>query len=134
MVHCAAERFDEFQPLKAVLDHSPTRADVEAERRLLQTVGGGCLFPAGIGVVDSQVHIQVSPKNWREIFCQGVPYTMFSFSGALDGLDLKLPEQSLMEVGQDVDGPRFISTLNSDRISFVLGGGSRERAIFFKAA
>ena len=120
VVHCAAERFDEFQPLKAVLDHSPTRADVEAERRLLQTVGGGCLFPAGIGVVDSQVHIQVSPKNWREIFCQGVPYTMFSFSGALDGLDLKLPEQSLMEVGQDADGPRFISTLNSDRISFVL--------------
>jgi hydroxymethylbilane synthase len=40
----------------ATLDHRPTRIAVEAERRLLRRVGGGCLAPLGaLGEVDGAV-------------------------------------------------------------------------------
>jgi len=38
---------DEVLARLAVLDHRPTRIAVEAERRLLRRIGGGCLAPLG---------------------------------------------------------------------------------------
>ena len=40
----------------AALDHAPTRVAVEAERRLLRAIGGGCLAPLGaLGEVDGAI-------------------------------------------------------------------------------
>ena len=120
VVHCLANRFEEMRALRAALNHPTTEADVQVERRLLKEAGGGCLYPAGIGVERGLVHVQVSPENWRQIFCQGRAFTMFSYAGGVDQLDLQLPKQSLETVQRSTNGPRYISTLNSDRISLVL--------------
>jgi hydroxymethylbilane synthase len=119
-VHCLTDRFEEMNDLRSVLNHSATEADVMGERRLLKEAGGGCLYPAGIGVEGEDVHVQVSPENWREIFCQGSAFSMFTYSGRLSELNLQLPKQSLRTVQPTFGGPRYISTLNSDRISLVL--------------
>ena len=119
-VHCLTDRFEQMSELRSVLNHPATEADVLGERRLLKEAGGGCLYPAGIGVEGGRVHVQISPENWREIFCQGSAFSMFSYSGNLHELDLKLPTQSLKTVQLRTGQPRYISTLNSDRISLVL--------------
>ena len=67
-IHCMKTRSEEFESLRTILNHEPTEHDVQTERYFLSQVGGGCLFPAGISVSGSEVHIQVAPKNWRAIF------------------------------------------------------------------
>ena len=119
-VHCSDARFEEFQSLRSVLNHEQTEHDVDAERHLLKQVGGGCLFPAGIGVSGDDVHVQVAPENWRAIFCQGTPYAMFQYAGERKSLDITLPVQALEQPTMQGTGPRYLSTLNSDRISRVL--------------
>jgi hydroxymethylbilane synthase len=119
-VHCTQARFEEFQPLRSVLNHDQTEQDVSAERHLLKEVGGGCLFPAGIGVSGDTVHVQVAPENWRTIFCQGTHYTMFQYAGQRQDLEVTLPVQALERPSMQGRGPRYLSTLNSDRISRVL--------------
>ena len=119
-VHCTKARFEELESIRTILNHEQTEQDVSAERRLLNEVGGGCLFPAGIGVEGEQVHLQVAPENWRAIFCQGSVYDVFRFAGPMDNLEIELPVQSLDEISMQGNGPRYVSTLNSDRISRVL--------------
>lgn len=119
-VHCTRARYEELAPLRALLNHEPTEHDVTAERRLLKEVGGGCLFPAGVGVQGDQVHVHVAPENWRALFCQGTVYDMFRYAGPSDGLEITLPVQPLETPPMAPSGPRYISTLNSDRISRVL--------------
>ena len=119
-IHCKRERYDDLQNIREVLNHIPTEIDVRAERELLKQVGGGCLFPAGIEVKSGHLHLQVSPENWREIFCQGTAYKMLSYDGPIEKLELQLPRQGLMTTPELTTGPRYISTLNSDRISLVL--------------
>ena len=119
-VHCTKSRSAELEPIRAILNHESTEHDVSAERRLLKEVGGGCLFPAGIGVAGEEVHLQVAPENWRAIFCQGSAYDVFRFAGSMDALEIELPVQPLDDLRMQSNGPRFVSTLNSDRISRVL--------------
>ena len=119
-VHCTRARAAELEPIRAILNHEQTERDVSAERRLLKDVGGGCLFPAGIGVKGSEVHLRVAPENWRAIFCQGSVYTTFRYVGPMDALSIELPVQPLDKPGMEGVGPRYVSTLNSDRISRVL--------------
>jgi len=119
-VHCTSERFEGMAELRTILNHDQTEQDVVAERHLLGEVGGGCLFPAGIGVEGEHVRVQVSPENWRSIFCQGSPYGMFSYAGERVDLQIALPVQPLQDAVFEEGQPRYISTLNSDRISLVL--------------
>ena len=119
-VHCTSERFEGMAELRTILNHDQTEQDVVAERHLLGEVGGGCLFPAGIGVEGEHVRVQVSPENWRSIFCQGSPYGMFSYAGGRVDLQIALPVQPLQDAVFEEGQPRYISTLNSDRISLVL--------------
>ena len=119
-VHCRVEDLDGMSDVRAVLNHATTEANVLAERRLLKEAGGGCLYPAGIGVDQGDVHVKVSPENWREIFCQGTSFTTFAYAGPLEDVDLQLPKQALQTVALTPGQPRYISTLNSDRISLVL--------------
>ena len=119
-IHCLKTRSEEFENLRAILNHEPTEQDVQTERHLLSQVGGGCLFPAGISVSGNGVHIQVAPKNWRAIFCQGATYSMFQYTGTIDNLQINLPNQPLEDVKLVETGPKMVSTLNSDRISRVL--------------
>ena len=119
-VHCLADRFEAMEDLRAVLNHPATEAAVLAERRLLKEAGGGCLYPAGIGVRGAEVRLKVSPENWRAIFCQGTSFTTFAYEGPLADVELQLPQQALQTVALKPGQPRYISTLNSDRISLVL--------------
>lgn len=119
-VHCSRERYEELEPLRAILNHEATEHDVAAERRVLNDVGGGCLFPAGVGVNGGHVHVHVAPENWRALFCRGLAFDMFRYAGPLNDMELALPVQPLTAPPMTSPGPRYISTLNSDRISHVL--------------
>ena len=90
-----------------MLNHQQTEQDVLAERRLLAEVGGGCLFPAGIGV-EAMIRVQVA-ENWRSIFCRGSAYTMFHHAGTMADLDINLPVQPLEVVSFEEGRPRYLS-------------------------
>ena len=119
-VHCRTDRMEAMSDVRNALNHADTEAAVLAERGLLKQAGGGCLYPAGIGVSNGEVRLRVSPENWREIFCQGTSFTTFAYAGPLDDVELQLPQQALQTVTLTPGQPRYISTLNSDRISLVL--------------
>ena len=61
-------------PLLRGLDHRPTRIEVEAERRLMERVGGGCAVPLGVlarhddSVVKLEAEILTTDGRQRRIF------------------------------------------------------------------
>ncbi len=126
-IHCSAERFDDFSNLREILNHKTTENDVLRERSILQMVGGGCLYPAGIEVHGDKLNVRVSPKDWKETFCEGRKYDVFSYDGSYDDFELELPTVSKRpEMQVTSTTPKYISTLNSDRISLVLANNGIE--------
>ena len=126
-IHCKEERYEEFQTLRKLLNHETTETAIQQERSILQQVGGGCLYPAGIEVRGKRLSVRISPRDWKTTFCEGRPYEIFSYDGPLDAFELKLPpdtERPVMQPGGS--NPKFISTLNSDRISLVLANNGIE--------
>ena len=126
-IHCKEERYEEFQTLRKLLNHETTETAIQQERSILQQVGGGCLYPAGIEVRGKRLSVRVSPRNWKTTFCEGRPYEIFSYDGPLEAFELKLPHDTERPVMQaESSNPKFISTLNSDRISLVLANNGIE--------
>ena len=119
-VHCKADRFEELSKIREIINNSQTEKNVNAERNILQKLGGGCLYPAGISVSDGYAEIRISPSNWREIFCRGNQFDTTVFSGPISTLDVKPPSAKNQSEKELANTPRIISTLNSDRISSVL--------------
>ena len=119
-VHCKADRFEELSKIREIINNSQTEKNVNAERNILQKLGGGCLYPAGISVSDGYAEIRISPSNWREIFCRGNQFDTTVFSGPISTLDVKPPSAKNQIEKELANTPRIISTLNSDRISSVL--------------
>lgn len=119
-VHCKADRFEDLSKIRELINDSKTEQNVNAERNILQKLGGGCLYPAGISVSDGYAEIRISPSNWREIFCRGKQFDTAVFSGPISTLEIKPPMAENEENKELVNTPRIISTLNSDRISSVL--------------
>ncbi len=111
---------DLMQSLREILNHKKTESDVVAERNMLSKIGGGCLYPAGIKVYGQDVALQISPKNWRETFCQGRNFPTNKYQGALSSVNLELPVTKIDHNFTIGDGPKLISTLNSDRLSNIL--------------
>ena len=118
--HLSSNSSDSIQSLREVLNHKQTEDDVINERKLLREIGGGCLYPAGIKVHQNDVSLQISPKNWRETFCQGRNFPTNKFHGDLSSVNLELPETQPMPNFDISDGPKLISTLNSDRLANIL--------------
>jgi uroporphyrinogen-III synthase len=106
--------------LRSILNHPQTEADVTRERSILDMSGGGCLYPAGIEAHGEHLMVRIAPKNWRNTFCAGRKYSIFSYNGAFEDFELQLPHDETPPETKMVNGPKFISTLNSDRISTVL--------------
>ena len=123
-VHCRTGDLDNFTDLRAALNHLPTESDVINERKILSAIGGGCLYPAGIKVAGDTVAAQISPKNWREIFCQGLPYDSQRYTGSLSDYQPVLPTTSIEPRELNSSGPKIISTLNSDRLARILQNNS----------
>ena len=119
-VHCKADRFEDLSKIRELINDPQTEQNVNAERNILQKLGGGCLYPAGISVSDGYAEIRISPSNWREIFCRGKQFNTAVFSGSISTLEIKPPRAENEEDKELVNTPRIISTLNSDRISSVL--------------
>ncbi|RJU80768.1 MAG: hydroxymethylbilane synthase [Candidatus Poseidoniales archaeon] len=119
-VHCRSDDFDSLQGLREILNHSKSEMDVVKEREILASIGGGCLYPAGIKVDGKNTSIQISPPNWREIFCKGLHFQKFVYHGHLDDLSIDLPEQEIVNLKVQEKGPRIISTLNSERLAIRL--------------
>ena len=119
-VHCRSEDYQKFSDLRKVLNHVETEIDVTNERKILREIGGGCLYPAGIKVDGGKVAAQISPKNWREIFCQGLPFDGTRFVGKLSDFTPKLPDEQISKSKNSNGGPKLISTLNSDRLARIL--------------
>ena len=119
-VHCKADRFEDLSKIRELINNSQTEQNVNAERNILQKLGGGCLYPAGISVSDGYAEIRISPSNWREIFCRGNEFDTTVFSGSISTLEIKPPMAENEENKELANTPRIISTLNSDRISSVL--------------
>ena len=123
-VHCRTGDLDKFADLRLALNHLPTESDVINERKILSAIGGGCLYPAGIKVAGDTVAAQISPKNWREIFCQGLPYDSQRYTGNLSDYQPVLPTTSIEPRELNGSGPKIISTLNSDRLARILQNNS----------
>lgn len=119
-VHCKADRFNDLSKIRELINNSQTEQNVNAERNILQKLGGGCLYPAGISVSDGYAEIKISPSNWREIFCRGNQFDTTVYSGPISTLDIKPPRTKNQHEKELANTPRIISTLNSDRISSVL--------------
>ena len=119
-VHCKTERFQELSELRSILNHPQTEADVIRERSILDMSGGGCLYPAGIEARGEHLMVRIAPKNWRSTFCAGREYSIFSYNGTFEDFELQLPHDETPPEKEMINGPKFISTLNSDRISTVL--------------
>ena len=119
-VHCRAEDYDNFRNIRQILNHEKTEKDVSKEREILDSIGGGCLYPAGIKINGDTASVQISPKNWREIFSRGLSFTSSTYFGKVSGFTSSLPEtESLNPISQTM-GPKLISTLNSDRLATIL--------------
>ena len=123
-VHCRTGDLDKFANLRLALNHLSTESDVINERKILSAIGGGCLYPAGIKVAGDTVAAQISPKNWREIFCQGLPYDSQRYTGSLSDYQPVLPTTSIEPRELNNSGPKIISTLNSDRLARILQNNS----------
>ena len=123
-VHCRTVDLDNFADLRVALNHRPTESDVINERKILSAIGGGCLYPAGIKVAGDTVAAQISPKNWREIFCQGLPYDSQRYTGSLSDYQPVLPTTSIEPRELNSSRPKIISTLNSDRLARILQNNS----------
>ena len=123
-VHCRTGDLDNFADLRVALNHLPTESDVINERKILSAIGGGCLYPASIKVAGDTVAAQISPKNWREIFCQGLPYDSQRYTGSLSDYQPVLPTTSIEPRELNSSGPKIISTLNSDRLARILQNNS----------
>ena len=119
-VHCRAEDYEKFSHLRSILNHIGTENDVKRERQILKSIGGGCLYPAGIKVKGDVVSVQISPKNWREIFSKGLDFPVETYSGPSSGYVAKLPEFVIDEEEFIGKGRKLISTLNSNRLATVL--------------
>ncbi|MBL6732875.1 MAG: hydroxymethylbilane synthase [Candidatus Poseidoniaceae archaeon] len=119
-VHCRASDIDMLNHLRTALNHQKTADDVSKEREILTSVGGGCLYPAGIKVDGDEVSIQVSPQNWREVFCQGLKFDSMNYHGPLNKLKINLPNAHISTTQQVDNGPKLISTLNSNRLARIL--------------
>ena len=120
-VHCRSEDATSLMQLREILNHQDTERDVLDERRILSSIGGGCLYPAGIKVDSGNASIKISPQNWRELFCNGFEFEVSHYQGELAELDISTPNQTLPEsIEVDSKGPQLISTLNSNRLAKVL--------------
>ena len=120
-VHCRSEDAPSLMQLREILNHQDTERDVLDERRILSSIGGGCLYPAGIKVNSGNASIKISPQNWRELFCNGFEFEVSHYQGELAELDISTPNQTLPEsIEVDSKGPQLISTLNSNRLAKVL--------------
>jgi hydroxymethylbilane synthase len=119
-VHCRALDEGMLNHLRLALNHQKTADDVSKERELLTSVGGGCQYPAGIKVDGDDVSIQVSPQNWREVFCQGLKFDSMKYHGPLSKLEINIPNTQISTTQQVDNGPKLISTLNSNRLARIL--------------
>ena len=119
-VHCRALDEGMLNHLRTALNHQKTADDVSKEREILTSVGGGCQYPAGIKVDGDDVSIQVSPQNWREVFCQGLKFDSMKYHGPLSKLEINLPNTQISTSQQVDNGPKLISTLNSNRLARIL--------------
>lgn len=67
-------------PLLRSLDHPPSRLEVEAERRIMERVGGGCGVPLGVlarvknngAEIEVQAEILTTDGRWREALLKQV--------------------------------------------------------------
>ena len=119
-VHCRSEDLESLNEIRNILNHLETEKDVIKEREILSSLGGGCLYPAGVKVSKEEVFLQVSPKNWKEIFCKGIKFDSLKYNGVVANLEIKLPQQEIEKIEIQFEGPKLISTLNSDRLASVL--------------
>ena len=119
-VHCLSKDKQKHAMIRSFLNHQPTEEAVVHERAILSSVGGGCLYPAGIQVEDQNVTVKISPENWRTVFCQGRSFSTFHYDGDLSGLQITLPEENSEPRRVSITGPKIVSTLNSDRLSLLL--------------
>ena len=119
-VHCRALDEGVLNHVRTALNHQKTADDVSKEREILTSVGGGCQYPAGIKVDGDDVSIQVSPQNWREVFCQGLKFDSMKYHGPLHNLEINLPNTQISTTQQVDNGPKLISTLNSNRLARIL--------------
>ena len=71
------------------------------------------MYPAGIKVDGKNTSIQISPSNWREIFCKGLHFQKFSYQGDLSNLSIELPQQEIVNTKVQEKGPKIIEKSTS---------------------
>lgn len=122
-VHCLMDNslLDKGR-IRTLLNHDATEKSVNAEKKILEKMGGGCLYPAGIESNGEDVNILAAPENWRRITISETNVNLLKYSGSIK--DFKFDTDSFNIKMEDVPyighSPKIISTLNSDRLSRIL--------------
>jgi len=119
-VHCRTDDYARLGKIREILNHEETETDVDSEREILQSIGGGCLYPAGIKVRGDNAYVQISPMNWKQIFSRGLPFPSTIYHGRLSEFESTLPDTEILDNLPTNKGPKLISTLNSDRLATIL--------------
>ena len=119
-VHCRTDDCVRLSEIREILNHEETETDVNIEREILQSIGGGCLYPAGIKVRGDNAYVQISPMNWKDIFSRGLPFRSTIYHGRLSEFESTLPDTEIVDNLPMNNGPKLISTLNSDRLATIL--------------
>lgn len=119
-VHCRTDDYARLGKIREILNHEETETDVDSEREILQSIGGGCLYPAGIRVIGDNAYVQISPMNWKQIFSRGLPFPSTIYHGRLSEFESTLPDTEILDNLPTNKGPKLISTLNSDRLATIL--------------
>ena len=116
-VHCKEDRKEIFSGLREIINHEQTQLNVENERFILQSLGGGCLYPCGVSADGKNVNVNVAPSNWRELYSTGMSFSLKKYNGNINSFHPEVTDEEIITPEVSEKGPKIISTLNSDRLS-----------------
>jgi len=115
VVHCLKDRLGELSWVNKILNDYSTEVSVGEERRILQSLGGGCKTPVGVECVNGKSRGYMAPENWREEYVSGNSFQLLP----IDKYGIT-PQPETQAVTDDRGNPghssKLVSTLNSERM------------------
>ena len=115
--------------LEEHLTCSNTMSDVAKERDILQQLGGGCTYPAGVWCDDGMIHLKVAEEGWRakasrKQACQTIDWQgdFADYSSIADSLQIPASEATSQS---NPDAIKILSTSTSERLHYQILGDSR---------
>ena len=117
VVHCRDGKSELNEKIRTILNCESTSKEVERERGILQRLGGGCLYPAGVLSEGAKITTAVSPSDWRSKYARGETFEISRYHGDFESFNFEGSPPDQVPASIDIKEPTLITTLTSDRIS-----------------